>query len=210
MRKIGRLHVITDSPPGATHSHVEVARMAIAGGADVIQFRDKHMPFTALVDTAREVRRMCHRAKRTFIVNDRVDVALAVEADGVHLGAEDLPVTVARRLLGPRRIIGASASTPPLAARAHADGANYVGVGHVFPTRSKSKSTTPIGAAGVGWVAVEALIPVIAIGGIDASNLGQVLEYGAHGVAVIGAVCRADDPEAATRLLRDALDMRQS
>ena len=115
MNRVGRLHVITSDTKFA---HIEVARLAIAGGADVIQFRDKTMVLEQRVATAVEIRRLCRDAGKTFIVNDRIDIAMAADADGVHLGLDDMPIAVARRVLGASRIIGASAPTPELAAAA--------------------------------------------------------------------------------------------
>jgi thiamine-phosphate pyrophosphorylase len=194
---IGRLHVITDTTIQRRFGHVELAELAVAGGAEVIQFRDKSLASGALIETAKAVRLVCRAGRVPLVINDRVDIALAVDADGVHLGQRDLPVSVARQILGPTRLIGASASTTEEAVQAERDGADYVGFGHIYPTPSKDKSDPPKGSGPLREACDEVSIPIIAIGGIDVGNLGLVLETGASGVAVISAVCAADDPRSA-------------
>jgi thiamine-phosphate pyrophosphorylase len=147
------------------------------------------------------VARLCRRAGVTFIVNDRVDVALASDADGVHLGQEDFPVALARRILGPDRIIGASVDHPDECEAAWRDGADYVGFGPIYGTASKSDTGPVVSVAGLREWLPKFRLPVIAIGGIDAGNIAPVLGAGAHGVAVLSSICRADDPEIATREL---------
>jgi len=203
---VGRLHVITDVSTQSRFGHVELARLAIAGGADVVQFRDKTMRIGERLAIATEIARMCRRSGVTFIVNDRADVAMAVDADGVHLGPDDLPVAAARNLLGPGRVIGASAGTPGAAVDAWKAGATYVGAGHVYPTGSKAKANLPIGVAGARQIAAAVPIPVIAIGGVTADNASTLIAARLHGIAVIGAVCQAGDPEHATGELRRIID----
>lgn len=202
---IGKLHVITDMTIQDRFSHIELAMMALGGGADTIQFREKWLGSRAVLETGELICRLCRETGATFIVNDRVDIAMALDADGVHLGQRDFPVAEARRLLGPSKLIGGSASTPDEASRVESEGADYVGFGHVYPTSSKSKPGEPKGPDAVREVCAAVTIPVIAIGGIDASNLEPVIEGGAWGVAVIGAVCGAKDPRAATTELATML-----
>lgn len=201
MKKIGALHVLTDTVLQSRHTHAELARMAVAGGADTVQYRQKSGHTRDMIETARAMRDICAGSGVTLIVNDRVDVALAAEADGVHIGQDDFPVALARNLLGAGRIIGVSAGNPDEARRGIADGADYVGFGPVFPTGSKSDAGEAQGLKKLADFTRAVRAPVIAIGGIGAGNAAGVLRSGADGVAVISAVCCQTDPEAATRNL---------
>lgn len=209
MKPIGRLHVITDVAVQTRFSHEELAGMACAGGADVVQMRDKLLARDAFADTARRVAAICRAHAVTFIVNDHADVAREVEADGVHVGRTDLSIAEARALLGPRAIIGASTGSLEEALAAQDEGASYVGVGHVFATTSKVKSTEPAGLDAISRVSARLSIPVIAIGGISEANAASVIKAGAWGIAVIGAVCAAEDPRAATARLREIVEKRE-
>jgi thiamine-phosphate pyrophosphorylase len=208
IKRIGHLHVLTDETVQNRFSHLELARRAIAGGADTIQLREKRKGAGELVEIAGAVRRVCREADVPFIVNDRVDVALAVDADGVHLGRNDLPIAVARRLLGPGKIIGGTASRIEEAIEAQEEGADYVGFGHIYATKSKQKHGDPKGPAALRPVCSALRIPVVAIGGIEENNLGAVLEAGAWGIAVIASVCAAPDPARAASILRTGIDER--
>lgn len=201
------LHVITDTTVQRRHAHAELAELAIAGGADVIQYRSKSTDIRALIAEASAVREVCRRAGVLCLINDRVDVALAVDADGVHLGREDMPIAIARRILGPERIIGGTVRNVEHLRQAIAEGASYVGLGPIFGTTSKSLAVPPLGLEVVQEVAAASSIPVIGIAGITAANAGQVIAAGAHGVAVIGAVCAADDPMAAAREIRERMGL---
>jgi thiamine-phosphate pyrophosphorylase len=204
-KRIGRVHVLTDVELQSRFSHVELTCRALAGGAHVVQFRRKAGATRDLIEVARQMGRLCREAGAVFLVNDRVDVALAAEADGVHLGQGDLPIPLARRLLGEGRIIGGSASTVEEARRCAAQGADYVGFGPVYPTGSKADAAPVRGLGWLGEAAAAVPIPVVAIGGIDAERARAVLRVGAHGVAVISAVCCQEDPAEATRRLLLAL-----
>ncbi len=201
MKKIGALHVLTDSILQSRHTHAELARMAVAGGADTVQYRQKSGFTRNMIETARAMRKICARSGVPLIVNDRVDVALAADADGVHLGQDDFPVAMARDLLGAGRIIGVSAGNPDEARQGILDGADYVGFGPVFPTGSKSDAGEAQGLEKLADFTRAARAPVIAIGGIGAGTAADVARSGAHGIAVISAVCCQADPEAATRNL---------
>lgn len=201
MKKIGALHVLTDTVLQTRHTHADLARMAVDGGADTVQYRQKTGRTRDMIETARAMRNTCSRLGVPLIVNDRVDVALAAEADGVHLGQDDFPVALARRLLGTGRIIGVSAGSLDEARRGIADGADYVGFGPVFPTGSKSDAGEAQGLKKLADFARAVPAPVVAIGGIGAGNAADVVRSGAHGVAVISAVCCQAGPEAATREL---------
>lgn len=199
-------HVITDSKRSRGRSHLEVAQAAIRGGATVVQLRDKEATTRELVETGRVLRDLIREMGVTFIVNDRVDVALAVEADGVHLGVDDMPVPIARRLMGSRAIIGFSPETLQQARQAEANGADYLGVGAVFGTGTKPDSGPSIGVEGLREMVQAVSIPVVAIGGITADNATQCIQAGAAGVAVISAVVAAEDVEAAARRLREQIE----
>lgn len=205
MKRIGALHVLTDTVLQARYTHDDLARMAVAGGADTVQYRQKTGHTRDMVETARAMRDICSRSGVPLIVNDRVDVAIAAEADGVHLGQDDLPVTLARSLLGAGRIIGVSAGNLDEARRGIADGADYVGFGPIFHTGSKSDAGEAQGLERLADFARALQAPVIAIGGIGAGNAAGVVRSGAHGVAVISAVCCQACPEAATRKLIDLI-----
>jgi thiamine-phosphate pyrophosphorylase len=194
-RPIGRLHVITDS--------LEIAAAALAAGAPVIQVRSKRCTDAELYDLASRVVELAAPYRATVIVNDRPDVAVAAGADGVHLGEHDLPLVAARRVVGPDLLMGGTARDPETARAHQLAGADFLGVGPTFTTRSKDGLPPPLGVRRVGAVAAAVDVPVIAIAGIDAERVPELLDAGVHGVAVIGAVADAPDPFAATeRLLR--------
>lgn len=205
MLRIGRLHTLTDTDIQARFDHVELARRMISGGADVVQYREKGAGTRSMIATARAIASECRRAGVTFIVNDRVDVAVASDADGVHLGQDDFPVGLARRILGPDRIVGASVDDPREGEAAWKDGADYVGLGPVFGTATKSDVGPVLGVEGLRERLPAFRLPVIAIGGIATGRVREIFGAGVHGVAVLSAVCTADDPEAATREIREAI-----
>lgn len=200
-----RVYVITDRGfRGRTHE--EVAQAALDGGATILQLRDKRATGRELVEWARRLCRLARSRGVPVVVNDRVDVALAAEAAGAHVGEEDLPVADARRLLGPGRIVGASAGTVEEALQAERQGADYLGVGPVFPTATKADAGEAIGPEGLQRIVQAVRIPVVAIGGITVDNAAEAIRAGAAGVAVISAVAAADDMVEATRRLREAVE----
>ena len=206
MKQIGKLHILTDTVLQSRFSHMEITRLAIAGGADTIQYRQKSGSTREMIEIARNMKRLCSEAGVTFIVNDRLDVAIAAEADGVHLGQDDFPIPMARELLGEGRIIGGSAATLDEARKCLSEGADYVGFGPVYPTSSKDDAG-PVSGIDILKQVVEIIpLPIIAIGGVGAENIPDVMRAGAHGIAVISAVCCQDDPEEATRALYQALN----
>jgi thiamine-phosphate pyrophosphorylase len=205
MKQIGKLHILTEIVLQSRFSHIELASRAIAGGADTIQFRQKSGSTREMIEVARKVKGLCAQAGVIFIVNDRIDVAIAAEADGVHLGQDDFPIPLARELLGESRFIGGSAATMEEARKCLAEGADYVGFGPVYPTTSKDDAG-PVSGIGILKRVTEAIpLPIIAIGGVSAENTPEVMRAGAHGIAVISAVCCKEDPEGATRELYQAL-----
>ena len=199
-----KLYVIVDLAAIGSRDPVQVAAAAIRGGADAIQLRDKTGPAKTLCDVARRLLEVTRPSGIPLIINDRADVALAAGASGVHLGQDDLPLADARRLLGPERLIGRSTHSLEQALAAEAEGADYIGCGPVFPTPTKPDAGS-VGTALVTSVAARVRIPVVCIGGIDTGNVERVVAAGAVCVAVVRAVCRAADPEAATRQLKHRL-----
>ena len=208
-KPIGRFHVITNEAIQNRFSHARLAEMAIAGGADLIQLRDKDRSTSELVAAASEVHAVCRASGIPLIINDRADIALAVGADGVHLGRNDLPIAAARSLLGPQAIIGGTASDLEQARQVERDGADYVGFGHIYPTNSKNKTGAATGAATLADVCRALHIPVDANGGIGDHNLAPVLDSGAWGVAVIAAVCAANDPARAAAGVAELIHSRR-
>jgi len=202
-----RLCVITDRRLARGRSHAEVARQALAGGATMIQLRDKEAGSRELHETAVLLRRITREHGALLIVNDRADIALASEADGVHVGQDDLPVAAARRLLGPRAVVGASARNPYEALAAERAGADYLGVGPIHEARgSKPDTLPPQGVELLRRIAARVRLPLLAIGGIGASNAAEIIDAGASGVAVISAVVAAEDIAAATAELLAVVD----
>lgn len=205
-KKIGRLHVLTDFHFQQRFSHAGLASCAINGGADTIQLREKRVGVRHVLLQADEIADFCRKTDTPFLVNDRIDIALATHADGVHLGASDFPLHRARAVLSGRAVIGATATTVEQAIAAYEEGADYIGFGPVFHTDSKANPASVKGIASLRTVCELVDIPVIAIAGITVQRIPAVIEVGAHGVAVMTAVTTAKDPEAATALLRAAID----
>lgn len=196
------LYVITDETVGRGRSHAELATQAVDGGADVIQLRDKRLPAPDLLEAATAVRKITRDSGALFIVNDHLDLALRVGADGVHLGAADIPLPEARSLSPPSFIIGASVGSVAGALRAEAAGADYVALSPTFATGSKSDAGPGLGLFVLSAIRAAVSVPLIAIGGINAGNVADVIAAGADGVAVISAVVGEDDVTAAARDLR--------
>ena len=198
------LHVLTDRIWSRGRSTLEVAEAALMGGATVIQLRDKDASTRTLVEEGLALRELTHAYNALLIVNDRVDVALAVDADGAHVGQDDMPGGLARKLLGPDRILGISVGTMEEAAAAVAAGADYLGVGPIYATRGKADAGQPTGTALIREVAGRYPTPLVAIGGITVANTQEIIQAGAAGVAVITAVVNAEDIAAAARALIEA------
>lgn len=201
LKKALRLYVIPDRAIGAPLSLEEQARLAVEGGATAIQLRDKEMDGGELLRTARVLSALCRERQVLFIVNDRLDVALLSDADGVHLGQSDLPVKDARRLAPRPFLIGASVHTPGEVLSAGNDGADYIGVGAVFGTGSKSDAAV-IGLEGLRATAAASALPSVAIGGITAENLPDVMRRGVDGASVISASVRGNVKENTQRLAK--------
>ncbi len=196
--KAPKLYVVLDRTAAAGRELETICAAALDGGAEMIQLREKTLPSGTLLPLARRLRARCAAAGVPFIVNDRVDLAVAAGADGVHLGQDDLPPAEARALLAPGMILGISTHSVEQAKAAQAAGADYVAVGSMFPTATKPEFHL-VGPALAREVRPHVRVPLVGIGGITAENVAEVIAAGADGVAVISAVCAAPDPAAAAR-----------
>jgi thiamine-phosphate pyrophosphorylase len=199
------LYLVTD--PGVTRGRAlaEVVAGAVRGGVTLVQLRDKQAEARALLDAAHALRAVLDSHGVPLIVNDRVDVAHAAGA-GCHVGQCDLPAEAARAILGPYAILGISLDAPEQASNIDGDLADYVAFGPFAATATKADAGGPIGAAGLAAVRRQTMLPLIAIGGIDARNAAAAVRAGADGIAVVSAIMAATDPEAASRELRAAID----
>ena len=199
------LYVVTDRELSKGRSDAEVARMAYEGGADVVQLRMKSADGREMLEQANLIRRYADEMCKLFIVDDRVDIAMASGADGVHLGQSDMPLEAARKLMGDDAIIGISVDNVEEAVAAQEGGADYVGVGAVFQTSTKPDAQQGVGLGAVFEVRQAVDIPVVAIGGINRGNIQDVIRAGADAAAVVSAVVAQDDVSAAAHELRDLI-----
>ena len=199
------LYVVTDSQLSKGRTDAEVARLAFEGGADVVQLRMKNADGREMLEQARLIRGYAEEMCKLFIVNDRVDIAMASGADGVHLGQTDIPVEDARRLMGDDAIIGVSVDNAEQAIAAAEGGADYVGVGAIFQTATKPDANQGVGLGAIFQVREAVDIPIVAIGGINRGNIQDVIRAGADAAAVVSAVVAKDDVRAAAHELRDLI-----
>ncbi|MFT0898651.1 thiamine phosphate synthase [Candidatus Methanoprimaticola sp. MG2] len=199
------LYVVTDSDLSRGRTDAEIARLAYEGGADAVQLRMKNADGRSMLAQAKEIARAAEEYNRFFFVNDRVDIAMASGADGVHLGQSDIPVEDARRMMGDDAIIGVSVHTVEQAREAIGGGADYLGVGSIFTTATKADAVQAIGLDVVFQITQEFDVPVVAIGGINRGNIQDVIRAGADSAAVVSAVVAQDDPAAAAHELRDLI-----
>jgi thiamine-phosphate diphosphorylase len=204
------LYLVTDANLSRGRSHLEVVQAAILGGVTVVQYREKQASTRRMIDEAWELRDLCRGHGVPFIVNDRVDVALAVEADGVHVGQDDMPASLARRLIGHDKILGVSAENVEQALAAQAEGADYIGASPIFATPTKPDAPQPIGVAVLLQMVRACSLPIIAIGGLNATNAGSMIRAGAAGVAVVSAIVSAEDVQAAASELRHVIDLSRA
>lgn len=202
-------YLVTQASLSKGRSTTDIVEAALEGGVDAVQLREKGVDIETRYELGRELRDLTTEAGVDLIVNDRVDLAHAIGADGVHLGQSDLPVSAAREILGPEATIGASVSTVSEARLAAITGADYLGVGAVYGTDSKADAESTDDALGLDRladIAAAVKLPVVAIGGVTPDNATAAIEAGANSVAVISAITGAADPAAATRELRAAVD----
>jgi len=199
------LYLVTDRTRTAGRPLLNVVEAALQGGVDAVQLREKDLPARELLDLAGQLLPLCRRYGARLLINDRVDVALAIGADGVHLPANSFTPRDARCLLGPQALIGASTHSVEQADAAMAGGADFIVFGPVFDTPSKREFGPPVGLPALARVCEKITSPVFAIGGITVDRVDSVRRRGAHGVAVISAILEADDARAAALALRAAL-----
>ena len=199
------LYLVTDRKLSLGRSNSEVVERALKSGVTMVQYREKELPFREMLIEASRLKYITHKYNKTFIVNDRVDLALAVDADGVHLGQDDMPVAIARRLLPPDKIIGCSVRNLNEALLAMAEGADYIALSGVLPTPTKPDTGGAIPTNVIIEITKNIPIPIVAIGGIKPENAHKFIELGADGVAVVSAIVSAKNIEAATEKLFNAV-----
>ncbi len=200
-----KLYLVVGSQ-AAPRGVLETVEAALIGGVTAVQLREKTGADMEILRTAEQLNELCAEHGAAFFLNDRIDLALAVGAAGVHLGVDDLPIPAARRIAGPKFWIGLSPETDTGARSARFEGASYLGVGPVFGTASKADAGAAIGLGLLKRRVTVADLPVIGIGGIDASNAASVIRAGASGIAVMSAILQASDPRRAAESLREAID----
>jgi thiamine-phosphate pyrophosphorylase len=200
-----RLYLVTS----ASDQLFFTVEAALQGGLTLVQYREKVADDSIKLSHAQKLRQMCHHYGALFIMNDRVDLAIAVDADGVHLGQQDVPIALARQLLGPQRIIGRSTTNPDELQRAIAEGADYIGVGPVYETPTKAGKAAA-GLEYIQYAAKHASVPWFAIGGIDPSNINDVLASGAQRVAIVRAIMQAEQPTLVTQYFLSQLTRVQT
>jgi thiamine-phosphate pyrophosphorylase len=199
------LYLVTDRGLARNRSTLDIVRAAVQGGAGCVQLREKHCSTREYIEEARAIKEFLKREGVLFIINDRVDVAQAVGADGVHLGQNDMPLKMARAILGDSMIIGISAESVADAVAAEREGADYLGVSPIFATATKTDTAPPLGLAGLREIRKAVRTPLVGIGGLNRNNVADVIRQGADGVAVVSAIVAADDPEAAAKELHQII-----
>lgn len=197
------VYLVTDRELARGRTTLEIAGAAIRGGVSCIQLREKTCSTREFIDEALAIRSLLARHEIPLIINDRVDVALAVKADGIHLGQKDMPCSMARQLIPESMIVGISVESLDDAIAAQKDGADYLGVSPIYSTPTKTDTAQPLGLEGLRSIRSEVDLPLVGIGGLNADNAEAVIHNGADGVAVVSAIVAADDPEAATRALSE-------
>ena len=193
------VYLVTDRELARGRTTLEIAGAAIRGGVSCIQLREKMCSTREFIDESLAIRSLLARHGIPLIINDRVDVALAVKADGIHLGQKDMPCRMARQIIPESMIVGISVESLDDAIAAQKDGADYLGVSPIYPTPTKTDTAQPLGLKGLRSIRSEVDLPLVGIGGLNADNVEAVIHNGADGVAVVSAIVAADDPEAATR-----------
>ncbi len=202
------LHLVTDRSLSRGRSLVEVVREAVSGGVTCVQLREKDCSTREFLQEALALKELLQSLMVPLIINDRVDIALAVGADGVHLGQSDMPISHARRLLGPNCLIGISAESVDHAVEAEQQGADYIGISPVFSTPTKTDTAPALGLEGIRRIRQQVRIPLVGIGGINLTNARQVLASGADGVAVVSAIMAAASPRLAAEVIKGELGER--
>lgn len=198
------LYLVTDSTYHTEESLLYTVEEACKGGVTLVQLREKNVGGREYLEKACKIREITDRYQIPLLIDDRVDVAIACGAAGVHVGASDLPVAEVRRILGPDKIIGATAKTVEAAKKAYADGADYLGVGAIYPTTTKV-TTVITEVSTLSDICKAVPIPVVAIGGLNLDNMGILKGSGANGIAVVSAIMKAKDPKQTAKQLREAV-----
>ena len=196
------LYLVTDRDLSLGRSNLDIIRAAVAGGVTMVQLREKEATTREFCEEGLKIREFLGEHHIPLIINDRLDIALALDADGIHVGQDDMPVAVARRILGDAKVIGASVSTPAEAREAEAAGADYLGLSPVFVTSTKPDLTAQIGIDGIAPIRQAVRIPLVGIGSMNAGNAFEAVRAGLDGVAVVSAICSHRDPEAAARAIK--------
>lgn len=204
------LYLVTDRTLSLGRSTLDVVTAAVAGGVTCVQLREKNCSTREFISEAKILKNVLHTKRIPLIINDRVDVALAVAADGIHLGQNDMPIKDARKLVGASMIIGISAESVDDAVESENSGADYIGISPVFSTTTKKNIADPLGLEGVRAIRKAVQIPLVAIGGIDQQNAVDVIKAGADGIAVVSAIVSASSPETAARNLYQAVSLVNS
>jgi len=206
VKQLAGIYVILDRQAMAGRDEITIGEQVIQGGARVIQLRDKQASKSELLPIAQKLKDLCEKYSVLFIINDYLDLALAVDADGLHIGQKDLPLPIVRRALPVDKIVGCSVTTASQAIKAQSDGADYIAVGSVFPTKTKENATV-VGVAGLRQIRQAVSSPLVAIGGINEDNISQVMAAGADSAAVISAVLGQEDVKRAVQQLLARIDL---
>ena len=202
------IYALTDARLSLGRPLEEVARALLGAGVKILQYREKKAKAGQMLEECRLLRRLTAEAGACFVVNDHIDIALLVKADGVHVGQEDLPLACVRELVGPEMLIGMSTHSPEQARAAVVAGADYIGVGPIFATQTKEDVCAPVGFAYLDWVAANITLPFVAIGGIKAHNIGEVARHGARCCALVSELVGAPDIAAQVALVRRNMQAR--
>ena len=204
------LYLVTDRSLSKGRSTLQIVTAAVAGGATCVQLREKQCGTREFINEALALKPLLNAHNIPLIINDRLDVALAVEADGVHLGQTDMPIAMARKIAGSSLLIGISAESLEDALEAQREGADYIGISPVFATPTKIDTAPPLGLTGVSKIRAQVDIPMVGIGGINQDNAASVIAAGADGVAVVSAIVSAADPGTAAKSLKASIEQALS
>jgi thiamine-phosphate pyrophosphorylase len=199
------LYLVTDRGLARGRNTLEIVKAAVDGGATVVQLREKDCSTREFIEQAFAIKNFLKARKVPLIINDRLDIAQAVEADGVHLGQTDMPLDMAKDILGDSMLIGISAESLEDAVAAEKGGADYLGVSPIYATPTKTDTEPPLGLAGLRKIRKAVRLPLVGIGGLNKENSADVIRSGADGVAVVSAIVAADDPEAAASALKQVI-----
>ena len=204
------LYLVTDRGLSRNRSTLEIVKDAVSGGVTCVQLREKNCSTREFIEQALALKDFLEARQVPLIINDRLDVALAVAADGVHLGQSDMPLETARKITGPSMLIGISAESVQDAVAAEAGGADYLGVSPIYATPTKTDTAPALGLEGLREIRQHVKIPLVGIGGLNKSNVAETIRNGANGIAVVSAIVSADDPGAAAMNLKQLIDKAQN